>query len=64
MTLKTWTPNKPAAGRLIGFFHGDEGDFTGNISSLYGGTFYEIRLTEGHRKGELLLVTRVYEAQD
>ncbi len=36
------------------YFHGDAAEYTGKSDVYYGETFYEIRMTEGHRKGELL----------
>lgn len=39
-------------------FHGDLARFTGNIEQIYGGTFHEVRLMEGHLKGKTRLVTR------
>jgi hypothetical protein len=46
---------------MIGFFHGDKGIYTGKVLHIYGGIFYEIKLVEGHEKGKLKLVTKIYE---
>lgn len=41
----------------IGYFKGDAGEYTGKVEQLHGGTFYELRMTEGHLKGQVKLVT-------
>ena len=38
------------------FFKGDRCEYTGKTVKLYGGVFYEVRLIEGHLKGETRLV--------
>jgi len=36
------------------YFHGDKAEYTGKSEELYGETAYEIKMIEGHRKGDLL----------
>lgn len=33
-------------------WHGDLAEYTGNTEKMHGGLFYEIRLIEGHLKGQ------------
>jgi hypothetical protein len=39
-------------------WHGDYAVYTGVTKELYGATFYEIRMIEGHLKGETKLTQR------
>lgn len=39
------------------FFKGERARYTGKVEVLYGATFYEIEILEGHRKGEMALVS-------
>jgi len=39
------------------YWKGDLARYTGRTERLYGGTFYEAELLEGHRKGQLILTT-------
>lgn len=39
------------------YFHGDAAEYTGKTDIIYGALFYEIRMVEGHRKGDLLWTT-------
>ncbi len=34
-------------------FKGDLAAYTGNSNTIHGGTFYEVKLLEGHSKGQL-----------
>ena len=40
------------------WFKGDECEYTGREFDLYGGHFYEVKMLEGHTKGELRLISR------
>jgi len=40
------------------FWKGDMAIFTGKIEHLYGGKFYQYRLTEGHRRGDFIVSQR------
>ena len=40
------------------YFHGDEAEYTGKTEFYAGATFYEIVMTEGHRKGETLVTAK------
>ena len=35
------------------YFYGDKAVYTGKTMIIHGGLFYEIKVVEGHRKGEL-----------
>lgn len=37
------------------YWKGDKAEYTGKVLQLHGATFYELRLLEGHRKGELVV---------
>lgn len=39
------------------YFKGDAGEYTGNTQEIGGKTYYEIRLTEGHLKGQTKLIS-------
>jgi hypothetical protein len=34
------------------YFHGDKAEYTGRIQVLYGKVCYEVRVVEGHLKGQ------------
>jgi hypothetical protein len=38
------------------YFKGDLAEYTGKVEEIYGGTFREVVLIEGHLKGETRLV--------
>lgn len=40
------------------YFKGDLAEYTGKSKTLYGGLFYEIKLLEGHLKGEIRHVSK------
>ena len=40
----------------IAYVFGDRAAYTGNVVEAYGGTFYEVRMLEGHLKGQLKAV--------
>lgn len=40
------------------YWYGDLAEYTGNKKEMYGAMFYEIKLVEGHRKGQLKLTQR------
>lgn len=40
------------------YTQGDKAEYTGKIEHLHGGTFYEVRMLEGHLKGQLKLVVK------
>jgi hypothetical protein len=39
--------------RAAVYFHGDAAEYTGKAEMLYGKMFYEIKMIEGHLRGEL-----------
>ena len=43
------------------YFKGDYAEYTGNMERLHGGVFYQIRLLEGHLKGQTKLVKQTAE---
>lgn len=40
------------------YFYGDLAEYTGKSEKLYGGLFYEIRILEGHKQGDLKFTQR------
>ena len=40
----------------IAYVFGDRAAYTGKVVEAYGGTFYEVRMLEGHLKGQLKVV--------
>jgi hypothetical protein len=40
------------------YFRGDKAIYTGKTIVLHGGLFYEIKLVEGHMKGQLKVTQR------
>jgi hypothetical protein len=40
------------------YFRGDKAIYTGKTLVLHGGLFYEIKLVEGHMKGQLKVTQR------
>ena len=38
------------------YWKGDLVEYTGKTEELHGGFFYEVKILEGHRKGELVYV--------
>jgi len=38
------------------YIFGDKAAYTGNVMEIYGGTFYEVTMLEGHLKGQLKAV--------
>lgn len=40
------------------YFHGDAAEYTGKTEQLHGGTFHEIKILEGHLKGQTKLTQR------
>ena len=40
------------------YWHGDKAEATGKTETIHGGLFYEYRLVEGHRAGELIVSQR------
>ena len=40
----------------IAYVFGDRAAYTGKVVEAYGGTFYEVRMLEGHLKGQLKAV--------
>ena len=39
----------------VTYFKGDKAEYTGKVVNVYGGTFNEIKMLEGTKKGEKLL---------
>jgi hypothetical protein len=54
---------KPGESMKAIYWKGDLAEFTGNTMRLHGGLFYEYRLLEGHRKGDLIVSMRAPEVQ-
>jgi len=46
------------------FFKGDLAKYTGKTQELYGQTWFEAEIQEGHREGELILTCPVKTAID
>lgn len=40
------------------YFKGDKAVYTGVVLQLHGGTFYEVKMLEGHLVGQLKVVTQ------
>ena len=40
----------------IAYVFGDRAVYTGKVVEAYGGTFYEVKMLEGHLKGQLKVV--------
>ena len=40
----------------IAYIFGDRAEYTGKVVEAYGGTFYEVRMLEGHLEGQLKAV--------
>lgn len=40
---------------VITYWKGDRARYTGRVIKVYGGTFYELEILEGHRQGDLVL---------
>jgi hypothetical protein len=40
------------------YFHGDKAVYTGKTMEIHGGKFYEIKLVEGHLKGQTKVTQR------
>lgn len=40
----------------ITYIFGDRAAYTGKVVEAYGGTFYEVRMLEGHMAGQLKVV--------
>ena len=40
----------------IAYVFGDRAAYTGKVVEAYGGTFYEVRMLEGHMEGQLKAV--------
>jgi len=41
------------------FWKGDRAEYTGRSEMCFGALFWELKLLEGHRKGDLVLTNRV-----
>tara|TARA_R110002126_G_scaffold116548_1_gene255993 strand:+ start:163 stop:351 length:189 start_codon:yes stop_codon:yes gene_type:complete len=40
----------------IAYVFGDRAEYTGKVVEAYGGTFYEVKMLEGHMEGQLKAV--------
>ena len=45
------------------YFKGDKAEYTGQVLTIHGGTFYEVRMVEGIHKGSLKVVTNAPKAE-
>jgi hypothetical protein len=55
-TVKGQMQRKPEPWQT--YFKGDLAEYTGKVEQMHGGTFYEVRLLEGHLEGETRLVKK------
>ena len=51
--MNTNTNEHPAP---IAYIFGDRAVYTGKVVEAYGGTFYEVKMLEGHLKGQMKVV--------
>lgn len=48
---------KNATAKQTTHFKGDAAEYTGNVLTIHGGTFYEVVMIEGIHKGQIKVVT-------
>lgn len=49
---KARAARKPRTNPAFTYWHGDKAEYTGKSERMHGGLFYEVRLLEGHLKGQ------------